>query len=290
MGGRLSLVELTPFLLPELDVAGSLEQLWLFGGFPEGGVLDAGRFPAWQLDYLTLLTQRDLPSWGLPAKPRTTERLLRMLAALHGQPWNASQVGQSLGLSYHTVNGYLDYLEGAFLIRRLPAFQVHIRKRLVKSPKMYWRDAGLLHAWLNVNGRSGLLAQPWVGASWEGFVIEQAPGQLRAPGTHFNAFYFRTSDQHELDLVLDFGNEFWAAEVKLSASPSPEDMARLDKTAAMIGARRCFLVSRTRELSGDGRRVSCNVSDFLAQLRNRPAWKSAISTPRNGASPISGWP
>jgi predicted AAA+ superfamily ATPase len=271
LAGRLSLVELTPFLLPELEAAGSLEQLWLYGGFPEGGVLDAGRFPAWQLDYLTLLTQRDLPSWGLPAKPQTTDRLLRMLAALHGQPWNASQVGQSLGLSYHTVNDYLDYLEGAFLIRRLPAFQVNIRKRLVKSPKMYWRDTGLLHAWLNVNSRSALLAQPWVGASWEGFVIEQALGQLRALGTPFNAFYFRTSDRHELDLVLDFGQELWAAEVKLTASPSPEDMTRLNKTAAMIDARRCFLVSQTRESSGNGRRVSCNLSDFLAQLRNPPA-------------------
>jgi predicted AAA+ superfamily ATPase len=194
-----------------------------------------------------------------------------MLAALHGQPWNASQVGQSLGLSYHTVNDYLDYLEGAFLICRLPAFQVNIRKRLVKSPKMYWRDTGLLHAWLNVNSRSALLAQPWVGASWEGFVIEQALGQLRALGTPFNAFYFRTSDRHELDLVLDFGQELWAAEVKLTASPSPEDMTRLNKTAAMIDARRCFLVSQTRESSGNGRRVSCNLSDFLAQLRNPPA-------------------
>src|SRR5438132_10316002 len=95
-------------------------------------------------------TQRDLPNWGLPAKPQRTDRLLRMLAALHGQVWNASQVGQSMGLSYQTVNSYLDYLAGAFLIRRLQPYQANVRKRLVKTPRIYWRDSGLLHALLNV--------------------------------------------------------------------------------------------------------------------------------------------
>lgn len=267
LAGRLSQIELTSFLWTELPSLALQQRLWMHGGYPDGGVLEPGPYPRWQLDYLALLAQRDLPAWGLVAKPQTTDRLLRILAAVHGQIWNASQVGQSLGLSFHTVNGYLDYLAGAFLIRRLPPYQANIRKRLVKSPKVYWRDSGLLHALLNVPDHRALLLQPWVGASWEGFVIEQALGELSSQGRNFEAYYFRTSDQYELDLVLDLGTERWAVEVKLTASPGPADMGRLDKTADMIGASRRFLVSQTRRSTGDSERASCNLSGLIKRLR-----------------------
>ena len=141
LAGRLALLELTPLSIGELSVP-ERSRRWLLGGYPDGGGLaPARRFPTWQMSYLTLLAQRDLPSWGLPARPQATERLLDMLAAVHGQEWNASAIGKSLALSYHTVNGYLDYLEGAFLIRRLPACHANIRKRLVKRPKLHWRDS-----------------------------------------------------------------------------------------------------------------------------------------------------
>ncbi|HOP07285.1 MAG TPA: ATP-binding protein [candidate division Zixibacteria bacterium] len=269
LAGRLSLVELTPLLMTELNTKASRDRLWLYGGYPDGGILAPKQYPRWQVDYLSLLTQRDLPSWGLSAKPQTTDRMIRMLAALHGQIWNASQVGQSLGLTYKTVNNYLDYLEGAFLIRRLRPYQVNIRKRLVKSPKIYWRDSGLLHALMNVPDKRTLLNQPWVGASWEGFVIEQVLGELNLHGRNFDAYYFRTSDQHELDLVLDFGTESWAVEVKLSSSPCSEDMKRLDKTADMINASRRFLVSQTRQSSGNDHRASCNLPWFLDLLHKK---------------------
>ena len=271
LAGRLSLVELTPFLLTELKAKGSRGRRWLCGGYPDGGVLEATRFPRWQRDYLSLLSQRDLPTWGLPAKPQTTDRLLRMLAVLNGQAWNASQVGQSLGLSYQTVNSYLDYLVGAFLIRRLPPYQASLGKRLVKTHKVYWRDSGLLHALMNVSDEKTLLVQPWVGASWEGYVIEQALGVLSAEGRTYDACYFRTSDRYELDLVLDFGKERWTVEIKLTSSPGPEDMARLDKTADLIKASRRFLVSQTRRPSGSGRRISCDLPSFLRHLRTSPA-------------------
>jgi len=267
LAGRLSLVELTPFLLSELKSNSSRQRHWLCGGYPEGGVLQPKRYPQWQRDYLALLAQRDLPMWGLPARPQVTERLLRMLAALHGQVWNAAQVGQSMGLSYHTVNRYLDYLIGAFLVRQLPAYQANVRKRFVKRPKLYWRDSGLVHALLNVPDQRALLVQPWVGASWEGYVIEQSLGELSSQGRVFNAYYFRTSDQYELDLVLDFGRELWAVEIKLTASPSVDDMARLNKTADLIKASRRFLVSQTREVTGNERCLSCNLTTFLQQLR-----------------------
>ena len=267
LAGRLSLVELTPFLRTELRNRSHRENLWLCGGFPDGGVLERERFPRWQRDYLALLTQRDLPSWGLPTRPQTTDRLLRMLTTVHGQTWNASQIGQSLGLSYHTVNSYVDYLAGAFLIRRLPPYRPNIRKRLIKSPKIYWLDTGLLHAQLNITDEHTLLAQPWVGASWEGFVIEQTIGMLSSVGRPFEAFFFRTSDQHELDLVLEMGDELWALEVKLTASPGPRDMDRLDNTADMIGATRRFLVSKTKRTAGVADRASCNLSWLLDRLK-----------------------
>jgi len=266
LAGRLSLVELTPLLFSELRTASSQDRLWLTGGFPDGGVLGLRAFPAWQADYLSLLTQRDLPNWGLPARPQTTSRLLRMLAAVHGQSWNASQLGKSLGLSYHTVNSYVDYLVGAFLIRRLPPFHANIKKRLVKSPKIYWRDSGILHSLLNVTDRRSLLNQPWVGVSWEGFVIEQILGHLLSLGRRHEAYHFRTSDQLEIDLVVETSGELWAIEVKLTASPTQTDMKGLDQLADLIGASRRYLISQTVSPAGDEQRASCNLEWFLERL------------------------
>lgn len=267
LAGRLSLAELTPFLASELpDVP--LARLWCRGGYPEGGALEPGRFPQWQRDYLELLAQRDLPAWGLPAKPQVTQRLLRMLAAVHGQPWNASQIGQSLGLSYHTVNSHVDYLVGAFLIRRLPPYQANLRKRLIKRPKVYWRDTGLLHALLNVADEDDLLEKPWVGLSWEGFVIGQVLGVLEQSGRHVEAFFLQTSDQQEIDLLLDFGKRIWAIEVKLTASPDSGDMARLNKTADLIKADKRVLISQTGETIAHAGQISCNLPWFLAHTRD----------------------
>jgi uncharacterized protein len=265
LAGRLALVELTPLLVQELPQA-PVNTLWLHGGYPEGGVFDARRYPRWQLDYLALLVQRDLPSWGLPAKPQLTDRLTKMLAALHGQVWNASQIGQSLGLSYHTVNSYLDYLEGAFLVRRLPAYQANIRKRLVKSPRIYWRDSGLLHALMRVSDRQDLLNQPWVGASWEGFVIDQILGALNAADRLTEAYYLRTSDQLELDLVIAGQRELWALEIKLTSQPGSAPFALLNKTADMIGADKRVLVSQTTTSVEGKDAISCDLSWLLQRI------------------------
>ncbi len=268
LAGRLSLVELTPLLWSELRTKASKQRLWLTGGFPDGGVLSPRVFPTWQDDYLTLLVQRDLPRWGLPARPQTTQRLIRMLAAVHGQVWNASQIGQSLGLSYHTVNSYVDYLEGAFLIRRLAPFYANVKKRLVKSPKIYWRDSGILHSLLSVEDQRSLLNQPWVGASWEGFVVEQILGLLTALGRRFEAFHFRTHGGQEIDLLIEISGELWAIEIKLTASPSPSEMKQLDSLADLVGASRRYLVTQTPEVAGDDERASGNLP-WLLELFER---------------------
>jgi len=268
LAGRLALLELTPFLLKEIP-ADHQRRLWLCGGYPDGGILGQKRFPRWQDDYLTLLAQRDLPNWGLTARPQTTARLLRMLAAVHGQTWNASQLGSSLSLDAKTVSSYLDYLTGAFLIRRLPPYQANIRKRLVRRPKVYWRDTGLLHAQLNITTFDALLSHPAVGASWEGFVIEQIIGSLSAAGRRFEPYFLGTSDQHEIDLVIECEGEIWAFEVKLTASPNPGDVAKLKRNAELIGAKRVYLVSNVSESSGDDRIASCNLGDVLTRVAPR---------------------
>jgi len=265
LAGRLGLVELTPFFLDEVGEEG-LDALWLHGGFPDGGVLGTDAMPGWQRNYLALLAQRDLPAWGLPSKPQMTERLFKMLAVAHGTPWNASAIGQSLGLNYQTVNSYMDYLEGAFLLRRLQPFHANVRKRFVKSPKIYWRDSGLLHALSGVSTMDALLSQPWAGASWEGFVIQQALNRLNASGTDCAPYYLRTSDQYEIDLLLDFGTERWACEIKLTADPKADDLARLKTVADLIGAERRILISRTRNPMEAGDCASLNVPGFLARL------------------------
>lgn len=190
-----------------------------------------------------------------------------MVAALHGQIWNDSQIGQSLGLSYQTVNSYLDYLIGAFLIRRLQPYQVNLRKRLTTSPKLYWRDSGLLHALLNTSDQEHLLNQPWVGASWEGYVIEQIIGETTSLGIRCDPWYFRTSDGYEIDLVLDFGKTLWAIEVKLTASPAQADMERLEKVSTMLEATHRFMVSKTKISIGDEKRGSLNLEELLERLR-----------------------
>ena len=261
LAGRMSLIELTPFLFNEVP-ADSLTRLWRRGGFPDGGILGERRYPTWQRDYVTLLAQRDLPAWGLPAKPQVTARLMQMLAALNAQVWNASQVGQSLGLSYHTVNSYLDFLQGAYLIRRLPPYAANFGARLTKSPKVYWRDSGLLHSLLGASDDDSFLSQPWLGASWEAFVIEQILGLFEQRGLQAGAHYLRTSDQREIDLVLDLGSRLWAIEIKLTSAPGPGDMEKLNRHADLIKADRRILISRTRQNTSNGRQISCSLPWF----------------------------
>jgi len=265
LAGRMGLVRMTPFILPELK-AGQLDELWLRGGYPDGGILQPDMFPMWQQDYLDVITSRDLPTWGLPSRPQQTLRLLAMLAAVHGQSLNASQLGASLSLDHKTVLRYCDFLEGAFLIRRLQPFFTNIRKRLVKRPRVYWRDSGLLHAIMNVGDLEQLYRQPWLGHSWEGFVIEQTLTAITAVGRRVQPLFFRTSDGYELDLVLDWGSQRWAVEIKLTSNPSTGMIDRLNKTADMIDADRRILVCRAPRKIENKQLLVVNPSGWIRQL------------------------
>lgn len=263
LAGRLAICELHPLLLAELGKKCDENEIWLRGGFPDGGILKGKNFPVWEIDYLTLLAQRDLPAWGLAAKPQTTLRFFKMLAAYHGQIWNASKIGASLGLSYHTVNHYLDYLENTYLILPLAPYHANIRKRLVKSPKIFWRDSGLLHALLEAPDKETLLSQPWVGASWEGWCINQILAALKTAGKNFDAYFFRTNDGREIDLVLKLSQGLWAFEFKLTTAPSAEDMKRFNATADLIKADKRFLISKSERSAAGSKFVSTHMRHCL---------------------------
>ncbi len=265
LAGRLGLVRLTPFILPELK-ARQMDDLWLCGGYPDGGILDPSMYPEWQDSYLEILATRDLPNWGLPAKPRQTLRLLAMLAAVNGLPLNASQIGSSMALDHKTIMSHCDFLEGAFLIRRLQPYSANIKKRLVKTPRVLWRDSGLMHALMRVSSLDHLYRQPWLGHSWEGFVIEQTLSALSAADLRATPYFLRTSDGYELDLVLDWGTDRWAIEIKLTSNPSSSMVDRLNRTADFIDANRRVLVCRIARKIETDKLLVANLPVWLAKL------------------------
>jgi uncharacterized protein len=268
LAGRIAITELSPFFLEEIGKQ-DLDKLWLMGGFPDGGIIKNEMFPLWQKNYLDLIAMRDLPHWGLTAAPQVTQRFFKMTSAIHGTQWNASQIGKSMGLSYHTVNSYLDFLEQVYLLRRLQPYYANIKKRLVKSPKVYWRDTGLLHSLLGINNFDQLLNQPWVGHSWEGFVIEQILTCLNSQGRNNEPYFFRTADGYELDLMLILEGKKWAFEIKLTGSPGQTELDRLKKSSEMIGCDLMVLVSRTeKEIKGDGI-ISTNLPGALKLLKDK---------------------
>ena len=276
LAGRMGLVSMEPLTFPELS--GPLgvdcwESLWLRGGFPDGGILDGTRFPDWQKSYLELLATRDLPEWGFPAKPQRTRRLLSMLAAVNAQPLNASELGCALGIDHKTVVGYCDFLEETFLIRRVRPWSGNINKRLVKTPRLYWRDSGLLHALLNVQNIEHLYHQPWVGYSWEGFVVEQILASLGLFGLNAEPYFFRTSDGIEADLLLDWAGDRWAIEIKLTSDPTKAMIKGLQKAAELIGASKQILICKTAEEIRSDSLLVTNLPSFLnelAQAKNHP--------------------
>ena len=265
--GRIAVCEISPFSLLEMGTP-AVDQLWFCGGFPDSGILQEGQFPVWQNSYLDLLAMRDLPAWGFPAIAPVTKRFFKMLAAANGTQWNASQIGKSMGLSHHTVNTYLNYLEQAFLVRRLTPYFANIKKRLVKSPKLYWRDTGLLHALLGVGSIEDLWVQPWAGSSWENFVIEQILICLKNYAIPHEAFYLRTSIGEEIDLLLKVKNHLWAFEIKLSTTPERQDMERLTRIARLVKADNIVLISRARDEIDGGNTLSTNLPGILERLKN----------------------
>lgn len=224
LAGRIAYLELTPFLIDELvpsALASSTEQaalLWLRGGFPRSFLAsDNADSVAWRTDFMATFLARDLPQLGVTIAAETLRRFWRMCAHLHGQLFNASQLGSALGgVAHSTVGRYLDLLVDALMIRRLPPYFINTGKRLLKSPKVYVRDSGVLHALLGIGTPDELHGHPVAGLSWEGFVIEQILGCASALAS---AGFYRTSGGAELDLVLEQNGQRIGFEIKLSTAP-----------------------------------------------------------------------
>lgn len=220
LAGRVSYLELPPVLAAELPSdLGTLQLLWLRGGFPLSLLApDETASYQWRRDFIESFLLRDLAQMGVRFAAESLHRFWRMQAHLQGQQANASALGQSLGgLAHTTVTRYMDTLVDAMMLRRLEPYFVNSGKRLVKSPKVYVRDSGLLHALLGIADLNALQGHPIVGASWEGFVIEQIAAAL-PPGAHLS--YYRTAAGTELDAVVELGARRIGFEVKFSAAPT----------------------------------------------------------------------
>ena len=221
LAGRVAYVELTPLLAAELPTdPATLQTLWQRGGYPLSYLApdDESAF-LWRQDFIRTFLQRDLPAMGLRVPAETLRRFWTMLAHLQGQMFNASQLGMALGGASHTTTArYLDTLVDTMMVRRLEPHLTNIGKRLVKSPKVYVRDSGLLHALLGLCTVRDLQGHPVAGASWESFVIEQVASALPA-GAQIG--FYRTAAGAELDLVIELGARKIGIEIKFSAAPKP---------------------------------------------------------------------
>lgn len=215
LAGRVALLEMEGFDLLEAGT-GHQQDLWLRGGLPRAFLseTDSASY-AWRRDFITLFLERDLPQLGITIPATTLRRFWMMLAHFHGQIWNAAELARSLGASENTARRYLDILTGAFAVRQLPAWFENLGKRTVKSPKIYLRDSGLLNALLEIQHKEMLLGHPKLGASWEGFCIEQILNQCDSR----DAYFWATHAGAELDLLLHRGGKRIGYEIKYTDSP-----------------------------------------------------------------------
>ncbi|PRY43095.1 hypothetical protein CLV58_104226 [Spirosoma oryzae] len=218
LAGRISYLELTPFQLRELP-SPDYQQHWLRGGFPTSWLAPSTDLSAiWREDFIRNYIERDLPQLGLTANPIQLLRLFTMLANQQGGLLNQTALGNALQLRTPLVGQYLNFLEQAFLVRRLTPYATNVGKRLTKSPKLYIRDSGLVHQLLRLYDINVLFGHPVVGASWEGYVIEQLIPMLQFDQL---PFFYRTADGAELDLVIESQGQIkLAVEIKLSDAPT----------------------------------------------------------------------
>jgi predicted AAA+ superfamily ATPase len=238
LAGRISFLELGGLNLLEVQPH-QREALWIRGGFPDSLLAaDDGASSLWREAFVRTYLERDIPQLGPRIAAETLRRFWTMLAHAQGSLLNAAALGRSLGVSGKTIGSYLDLLVDLLLVRRLPPLHANVGKRLVKAPKVYVRDSGLVHSLLGLDDREAVLSHPVAGASWEGFVLENLLQCL--PGRS-QAWFYRTAAGAEMDLVLDLqGGQRWAIEIKLSSAPR---LGRgFHQARADLAPGRCFVV------------------------------------------------
>jgi predicted AAA+ superfamily ATPase len=243
LAGRMERVIIGGFSLTELGPEAE-QLLWLRGGFPLAYLASSDAdSAAWGKHFIQTLLERDFPQWGVRVPAMALRRFWAMLAHYHGQTWNAAEPARALGVSESTTRRHLDLLTDAFMIRQLQPYHANLRKRQVKAPKIYVRDSGLLHRLLGIDSAKALLTHPKVGASWEGFVIEQ----VLATEPHDDAFFWATHQGAEIDLILQRGGELLGIECKRTDTPRITPSIRhalsdlgLRRVAVIYPGRKCF--------------------------------------------------
>ena len=220
LAGRIAYLELTPFLLSEIPETGhpeTLNTLWTRGGFPDSLLSRTDKSSRrWRENFIRTFLERDIPQLGFHIPAKMIQRVWQMCAHNQGQLLNSSQLGSSLGVSHTTLRSYIDLLEQTFMIRVLQPFSANIKKRLVKSPKVYLRDSGILHTLLRIDNYRDLLGHPVLGASWETIVLENVIAAM----PDWDPYFYRTAAGAEIDLLLIRGERRIAIECKASMTPS----------------------------------------------------------------------
>jgi len=261
LAGRVAFVELTPFQYPEIreegDAGRSLDLLWLRGGFPDAFLQKNQRTRSdWYDAYQKTFLERDLHLLQTGANPALLGKLWQLFAHVHGGLWCASSFSAAMGVSYHTVNRYADILEGSFLIRRLPPYFTNMGKRLVKSPKLYLRDSGLLHHFLGIQTTEVLDVHPMRGASWESLLIEGIIAQWKLKDSAARFYYWRTSAGAEVDLLVESQGKLIPYEIKLHSSPVLNDVRGLVNCMDDLQIANGYVVCKSEEIYAMGKGIT----------------------------------
>ena len=214
LAGRIGFLYLTPFLMNEVSET-PLPIFWNRGGYPSSLLSENDEFSTiWRENYIKTYVERDIPQLGIDIPALKLRRFLTICAHNHGQTLNLSKLASSMDLTHPTIRKYIDIFEQTFVLRSIPPYEMNVKKRMVKSPKIYVRDTGILHQLLRIKNLEALFGHPIVGASWEGLVIEQLLANFNCP-----AYFFQTATGDEIDLVLELNNKVIAIECKASSAP-----------------------------------------------------------------------
>lgn len=266
LAGRIRFIELSPFCVNELSVQSGhqydMEQHWLRGGFPDSYLATTDdQSWSWRGDFISSYIERDIPLMGPHIQPTTMRRLWTMLAHNNAQQASYSKLGESIGVNYKTIKSYIDTLSDFYMIRQIQCWSGNTKKRLVKAPKLYLRDSGIAHRFLNITDFESLLGHPIVGASWEGFVVENILSQLT---DKWQCSYYRTSAQAEIDLILEGpNNKIWAIEIKRSLAPTISK--GFHYSCEDIGATHKFVIYPGQESYPMGNNIEVvGLSEFLS--------------------------
>lgn len=217
LAGRISYIEMGGFSIEHLSAA-DIKKLWIRGGFPRSFLAESEQSSfQWRQDFVATFLERDIPNLGIKIPARTLRQFWMMLAHYHGQIFNASEIGRSMSISDNTARRYLDLLSGTFVVRQLQPWYYNTKKRIVKRPKMYFRDSGILHALLSLDNYNAVTTYPKLGASWEGFAIQQTIEHLNL--REEETFFWAVHTGAELDLVFAKKGKLWGIEVKYDEAP-----------------------------------------------------------------------